>query len=899
MAFRADNPWMLLLLIPALLCVYLLHRKYRLRTVSIKRNVSLALRLIVTALVVLALASPTIISAADAPSRWIIMDVSDSARGVMGDMENRIADEIENSDGKERLGVIVFGNGAMVETPLSDEPVFGGVHAAVGGEASDLDSALRLASVLLPGGTGGITVLSDELAYAQQSTIDLLNAGGIKVDTLTYLNEHGADAQITELESPVQAYEGQSLTLQAIIDSNSAMDGTLALYQNGNLTAAREVKLQKGENRFAFTDTAEQTGQMRYEVRFVANGDTQVKNNFASCFVSVQGKPNVLLVSNGSNVEKLLESSGLSITAVRPSDMPDSGADYLPYDSVVLDNVGYDEASETKWEALKNAVQTLGRGLCVLGGDNSYALGGYRGTAIEEMLPVNIDVRNKQRIPALSLVIAIDKSGSMSTGMFGTPIIEVAKEAAIQAIGVLNEKDKVGVIGFDDTAKWAVPFGFVTDLAEVERLIGTIRADGGTAFYSPMTEAYRALTTSETPQKHVIFLSDGQPADTGFQDIALAMNKAGITLTTVAIGSGADAQLMKLLSTLGGGRSYAAGEFDDLPKIFTKETMLKSGSYVQNRQFTPIITEQSALTDYEGLPMLQGYLTTVEKPIANVALVSDEEDPLLAWWRFGAGTVVAWTSDARGSWSSSYLGWDEAPRFFGGMVSKTLPSSSNGGTSSASITGDSMRITYETDSKVYEGTVEATIINSEGEESRAVLAQTGEGIYECEVHATIQGAYGVRVEHKLDGQVIGSAESGAVKGFPEEYDLRAQGKNGLRKLSEKTGGRELTEEDGLRLSQLTAAQTSKSLRQVLCIAALVIWLVGVALEKLPWEQALEKWVGSVKSISQAASEKREIKRCNAENQASREKPRNKSKKRFEEAANTADALLSAAKKRRG
>ena len=45
--------------------------------------------------------------------------------------------------------------------------------------------------------------------------------------------------------------------------------------------------------------------------------------------------------------------------------------------------------------------------------------------------------------------------------------------------------------------------------------------------------AYRVLQGAQTPQKHVIFLSDGQPADTGFQNIALAMQKSGITLTTV------------------------------------------------------------------------------------------------------------------------------------------------------------------------------------------------------------------------------------------------------------------------------------------------------------------------------------------------------------------------------
>ena len=70
-------------------------------------------------------------------------------------------------------------------------------------------------------------------------------------------------------------------------------------------------------------------------------------------------------------------------------------------------------------------------------------------------------------------------------------------------------------------------------------------------------------------------------------------------------------------------------EFDNIPKIFTKETYLVSGSYVQNRVFTPLIAENSTLTDYAGLPQLTGYLATTEKSLANVALVSDKDEPVL------------------------------------------------------------------------------------------------------------------------------------------------------------------------------------------------------------------------------------------------------------------------------
>ena len=138
----------------------------------------------------------------------------------------------------------------------------------------------------------------------------------------------------------------------------------------------------------------------------------------------------VLLVEEAGTAEKLFSATGMRVERIRPAAMP-SGADgYLAYDEVVLNNIDYAAAAQKQWQALDQAVRTLGRGLLVLGGDTSYALGGYRGTDLEALLPVTIDVRNKQRMPALSLVICIDKSGSMTSGQFGASRIEAAKEVA-------------------------------------------------------------------------------------------------------------------------------------------------------------------------------------------------------------------------------------------------------------------------------------------------------------------------------------------------------------------------------------------------------------------------------------------------------------------------------------
>lgn len=837
MGLAFESWWALALLPVCLLAVWWIDRRYAPRARSLKRRVTFGARMALVAVLALAVAGPSFLWTSASVSRWVLLDASDSAAPTRGQAEALVSDALSELPRGQRAGVIAFGADAMVETPLSEAPAFSGLHTRVNGQQTDLDGALRLAAALLP--SGGMTVVTDGKASVSRAAIDSLCASGVAVDALLLEQDAKEDAQVTELNAPPEAYEGQSVALRVVIDASVSMEATLALYQNGTLSETRAITLQKGENRFAFSDTASQTGVVTYEARLLSAQDTQPRNNSAAAYVRVLGTPSIALVTQSADVRALFDAAGMAVTTLTPAEMPKAAEGYLGYDAIVLNNIDYESAGEKQWKALDAAVRTLGRGLCVLGGDSSYALGGYRGTVLEELLPVRIDVRQKLRMPALSLVICIDKSGSMTDGQFGSTRIEVAKEAAMSAVEALTERDNIGVIGFDDAAKWVVPLQSVSDPAAIQEQIGTLRADGGTAFYSALDEAFLALYGATTPQKHVIFLSDGQPGDTGFQQVVRAMREAGITLTTVAVGGGADQRLMRQLATLGGGRSYAVGEFDDVPKLFVKETVLASGSYVQNRTFYPVVTEVGTLTRYEGFPSLDGYLTGAEKASAHVALTSDTQDPLLAWWNAGAGKALAWMSDAEGAWTSRVLSWEEAPRFFGGLVAQTLPGDSLGGTLEARVEGDELQVSYQDDEGEAAET-QAVILSPDGAETTLPLVETAPGLYTARMDAQTQGAYAIRVTQSGGDGVSRSREGGAVKGFSQEYDLRIQPDDSLKQLCERTGGRLLTLGESLWDTPLQPAQTRKSLRDALCVAALLLFLADIALRKLPWEDAFAK-----------------------------------------------------------
>lgn len=865
MSLEFARPLLLLLLPAYIALIYLIDRRGGRRSRRIKHRVARVMRCLLTCLCVLALAAPSVVLPGGQQAVWILADASASARGMQDQMTQSVRTALENKDASVNAGVIAFGGNAMVEKPLAQDGTYNGVTTAVDAQASDLSSALTLASALLPeDAQGRIVVLSDGATVDVRAAAQQLAARGVTVDYQSFSGDALPDAQISQLNVPSRVYQGQSFTVTVQVTANHDTAGTLVLYQNRTPVSSREVTLRRGDNTFTFRDTAADTGVVTYEARLISEGDSCAQNDSMGGYVYVQGAPKLLLVEGrqgeGSEMAAMLSAAAMQYETVLPAQLPYDAEQLRQYDGVVLVNVDYDAADEEQWAALDSAVRVLGRGLTVIGGDSSYALGGYRGSRLEEMLPVTIDVRNKLDLPSLALMLVIDKSGSMSDGMFGTTRLELAKEAAMRAAEVLTPNDQVGVIAFDDAAKWVVNLQKAEDVEAIQNQIGTIRPGGGTAFFTALYEATYALMNAQAQQKHIIFLTDGEAGDTGYLQLCDIMQQNDITLTTVAVGSGADQATLRTLAQQGGGRAYAANEFDNLPKIFTKETYLVSGSYVQNRTFTPVITEQSALTDFEGFPQLSGYLAATEKSLAAVSLMSDREDPILAWWQYGAGRVVAFMADSRGAWTSELLQWDQAAAFYGGMAAFTLPGEEREGQLTTERQGDALRIVYTAPEGAQTGlSTSVTALLPDGTQTQLALQESAPGVYEGEIAAAQLGAYALRVEQRdASGELQRVMEGGAVNGYSGEYDLRSQNSEStLPYLSALTGGREITDSAEMLKSTHAVVRARRDLTQPLLWALMVLLLCDIALRRLSWDVALERYLNARRAARQQAPRREE------------------------------------------
>ena len=840
MSMEIAHPFRLLVI--PVCCALVLWMAHLQKSRSLKERVSHILRHVLIVLTALAFAGLSLLTASPDRTAWLVLDLSASVRE--DEVTSLARQALEETGENRKTGVIVFGRHAAVERSIGGKADLTVIHAGVDRSGSDLGEALELASALLPSdANGGIAVISDGAVTGAEDWLKNSRTG-VPVNTLQLEKKTGADAQVTEIRVPDTLYQGQKYTTVVTVHSNTAGEATLLLSENHETPETRHVTLRKGENTFAFESVAERSGVIPCEAQILADGDTVSANNINGTYTVVSGEMNVLLAEgktgDGDELRKMLESAGMKVRVISTAMLSEKAADLWAYHAVILVNADADQMTEGQIRALDEAVRELGVGLTVFGGDSSYALGGYRGSELEKILPVSIDVKNKADLPSTALVIAIDKSGSMSEASWGLTRLQLAREAACSALEVLNSRDSAGVIAFDDAGKWVVPLSPVTDVPAMQAMIRTIRLGGGTAFYSPLKMAQEALANAKAQYKHVIFLTDGEAGDTGYERVVKEMAADGITVTTVAVGEGADTAGMKKLAEYGNGRMYYAGPFDSLPKIFTKETMMISGSYVQNRTFTPAVTD-STMTDFSGFPVLDGYLASIEKPLATVSLCSDRGDPILAWWQYGAGRVACWTSDVQGGWSGSFLNWEEAPAFFGGIISFVLPVQERGG--EAELEDGKLRFTAEADGELLSraAKAEAEILRPDGTRETVALTQVNARSFEGEADTAQAGAYAVHVSVRDQlGNELLTSDSGAVLSWSREYDLRTEDEGALAKISENTGGKTTEGTAGLLDFPDTSARKRRDLTWVLALIAGLIFLFDVAQRRLDWLKEPEK-----------------------------------------------------------
>jgi len=709
-------------------------------------------------------------------------------------------------------------------------------------KGTDLSAALEVAAAAVPPFyVPRIVLLSDGNATTGDSlkTAAALR-GKVEVLTVALPGRTDPEVQLSAVSAPAQVQQGEPFNVEVLIDSNHDDEqGKVEIYRGDIKVADQAVKLKKGENRVVLKQTIELGGLTPLTARLKGYKDTLLDNNSDFGLVAVAGKPRVLLVDSDPDQAKhltwALEEQNMQVDTRPPRGAPDSLAELQNYDLFVLSNVPATALTMRQMEVARTYVQDLGGGLLMLGGDQSFGLGGYYKTTIEEILPVRSDFEKEKEKPSLAMMLVIDKSGSM-----GGEKIEMAKEAARAAVELLSPSDKVGVLAFEGENFWVSEMHPCSDKGFVLDRIAQLEAGGGTVMAPAMEEAHETLRGTVAKLKHVIILTDGISSPGDFEGIAQAMAADRITVSTVAMGADADQALLEDIARIGNGRYYMADDPAQVPQIFAKETVTASKSAINEQPFAPtIVRPTQVLNDIrlDEAPFLLGYVITRPKPTAEVILATEAGDPLLAWWRYGLGMSVAFTSDAKGRWAAEWLSWPQFGQFWAQVVRHSLRKAEAKGTV-VQVDRHGRRATISLDAIEPSGkflnraATELTLVDPQLTTKKIEMVQVAPGRYQAEFDTTRSGSYQLMFSQTKDSQLVGRQSRGLAVGYPDELRLRPTNTELLRSIASASGGRFDVKPESVFDAPERTAPRAVPLWPYLAAAAALLFVLDVALRRI-------------------------------------------------------------------
>lgn len=709
-----------------------------------------------------------------------LLDISNSNEQNLSAMEAYMDKALKKMPKENQYGIVTFGKDSLVEQFLTDENHFSRIMSLPDKTATNFEDAISRALAMIPAnGAGRVVILTD----GKETKGNLVNTASAlmsrQVELLAYVYEvsQKQDAYVENVELPGYLYQGDLYSMTVTVESNYETDARIQILMGTIQADEYDVHLNRGTNQFRFRQKVTGENVESFEVRVEADGDTCEENNSYHAYSVVDSVPKVLLISgmneDSSQYENLLRSAGCNYHAVSAINAPDSLEKLLEYKSILLENVYLSDLPEGFLLNIETYVKDYGCGLICIGGDDSYALGGYRESVLETVLPVDMELRGVNEIPKMAMIMVIDHSGSMSMDAGGATNLDLAITAANTAVDQMRSTDYVGVITFDDTFSWVVEPTEASDKDDIKTRIETIAEGGGTTIQPALWAALEGVKECDAGIRHVILLTDGQGESRNYEDIIEAYTDDDVTLSTVAVGDDSDAGLLEKLAENCGGRYYYSDMASEIPKIFAQEVFLSGDTYLQNGLFQLAVDGSNEITRglfEDGWPGIYGYVSATPKNASNVLIASEKDDPVLTVMQYGLGHTVAWNTDVTNQWTADYAGESDYAQLWKRIIDYSVGNAAIGEDSvDVTTEGGYTNIVYNALDYGEQTKVEAVYTDPEGNTQTAPLQATAPGRYEVKLDTDITGIYNLSVRRLDDGSIANAVTTAVAVQYSDEY----------------------------------------------------------------------------------------------------------------------------------
>ena len=821
-------------------------------------HVAVGLRLAVAALLLAALLAPTLRRSSGRVATVFLLDASASL-GPEGDRAAKqwLQDALRARPESDLAAIVAFGGTARLDRVLEPSSDFDGRAVVVDETATDMAAAIRLGSAVLPSdakkrivliGDGRATT-GDALSEAQS-----MSDAKVPIDVHTIDSSASNDVAVSALDVPSLARVGDAIDVNVTVTATTPGPATIILRRDGVDLQTKVVDLVAGDNVVKFTDNAGPSpgAVVRYQAIVQSSGDSQPKNDAAFAAVPVDGPARVLIVEGtdgeAAGLTKAIEAGGVATATINPSQVPDV-QELATYAGVILVDVPADSLSSDALNALTSAVRDLGRGLVTIGGERSYGVGGYRESALSELLPVDSEILDPKRRKTVAEVLSIDTSGSMAAchcagsdaqrAGGGVNKTDISRAAAERTISALTENDQIGVLAWNSNANWVIDLQTLPAADVIDTGLRSLRPDGSTNLRASLHEASDALVKSKAELKHIILFTDG------FTDIKIIEQVAeeagaiyadnGITVSVVGTGEGA-APSLEDIAVQGHGRYYPGKDLDKVPQIMAEEAVIASRDFINEGEFLPEVTSNDrVVANLSASPPLLGYIATTAKPGSSTMLrIGPDRDPLLVSWQAGLGTVTSWTSDASKGWSKRWAGWDGYVDFWSRVVKDTFQTGDTAGAVKATVSNGTLKLQVEGPTNFPDGTTgTAVVAGPDGQRFEVPLQRSGGNTFEGEVPASRSGTYAVGVNVEAGGKTVLATSTLASESYPAEFAPGDSDAEFMAKISTLSKGRgEIEAKHAFDTAGLTAGFRRIALAGPFLLIAAFLWPLAVALSRL-------------------------------------------------------------------
>ena len=516
------QPWLLLLAVPAAAFVLLAPRLLRREKEKSRTDRAAAiLRAVAVALLAVIAAGPGGTRYLTERQTVVLLDQSASMEPVRAQTD-AWAEEAKRD---EHTTVLPFA--ALDEA------------GAIASDGTDIAAAIDEAASRFAGPGGRRIILISDGVQTQGDALTAAETAaqaGVRLDAVQMKPEFPApQAELAAFELPAEAMEGRHMEAAVTVLADMQGEAALRIWDGETLLHEQRVALTAGRQTFACAIEAGAVGAHTLRAEVALPGDTIAENDSLTATMNVSRGEKVLLVdgtgAQAQQLEQLLCAEGVQVAVTDPKNVPESVDALCEYGLTVLMNVHAGDLPEGWDDVLRQAVENHGRSVLTTGGENTYLYGGMKDSGYEALLPIRMSVEEKESVDPVGLMLVIDTTDSMTRESIGVPI-DMARRGAIKCVDALNGNDYAGVITFSDDAQMLVEMTAMGDKKPVLDAINSIEtADPNklTRFTGALRLACDTLKAFDgTKRKHVMFITDGSPADAqaGFEQIAKEMRAA-------------------------------------------------------------------------------------------------------------------------------------------------------------------------------------------------------------------------------------------------------------------------------------------------------------------------------------------------------------------------------------